>query len=84
VARLPLTFLCFAKERVSKRKATTLPLAFGFPIVQDKKWESLETRCAQTQGFLFPFSVPHNWQCQKWMKVKSNIKSNIKNKVKSS
>jgi hypothetical protein len=25
-----------------------LPLAFGFPIVQDKKWESLETRCAQT------------------------------------
>jgi hypothetical protein len=40
-------FLCFAKER-KQRKATTLPLAFGSPIVQDKKWESLETRFAQT------------------------------------
>jgi len=48
VDRQLLTFLCFAKERVSKRKATTLPLAFGFPIEQDKKWESLETRFAQT------------------------------------
>ena len=68
---------CFAKKG-NPKKATTLPLAFGFPIVQDKKWESLETRCAQTQGFLYPFSVPHNWQCQKWMKVKvkNNIKSN--------
>jgi hypothetical protein len=41
------SFLCFAKER-KQRKATTLPLAFGFPIVQDKKWESFETRYAQT------------------------------------
>ncbi|WP_395005750.1 hypothetical protein, partial [Undibacterium sp.] len=40
-------FLCFAKES-KQRKATTLPLAFGFPIVRDKKWESLETRFAQT------------------------------------
>jgi len=37
----------FAKES-KQRKATTLPLAFGFPIVQDKKWESVETRFAQT------------------------------------
>nr|WP_315485744.1 hypothetical protein [uncultured Undibacterium sp.] len=36
------------QRKDSKRKATTLPLAFGFPIVQDKKWESLETRFAQT------------------------------------
>jgi hypothetical protein len=41
------SFLCFAKER-KQRKATTLALAFGFPIVQDKKWESVETRFAQT------------------------------------
>ncbi|WP_222612478.1 hypothetical protein [Undibacterium flavidum] len=40
-------FLCFAKES-KQRKATTLPLPFGFPIVQDKKWESVETRFAQT------------------------------------
>ena len=63
-------FLCFAKES-KQRKATTLPLAFGFPIEQGKKWESLETRYAQTQGFLDPFSVSHNWQCQKWITSKS-------------
>ncbi len=40
-------FLCFAKES-KQRKATTLPLPFGFPIVQDKKWESVGTRFAQT------------------------------------
>ncbi|MFZ6820181.1 hypothetical protein [Undibacterium sp. Ji22W] len=67
-------FLCFAKES-KQRKATTLPLAFGFPIVQDKKWESLETRLRlKQQGFLYPFSVLHNWQCQKWVKVKDNNK----------
>ena len=26
--------------------------------------------------FLYPFSVPHNWQCQKWVKVKSKVKNN--------
>ncbi|MBC3807420.1 hypothetical protein H8K52_08700 [Undibacterium seohonense] len=63
---------CFAKKG-NPKKATTLPLAFGFPIVQDKKWESLETRLRlKQQGFLYPFSVLHNWQCQKWVKVKSN------------
>jgi hypothetical protein len=40
-------FSCFAKKSKQK-KATTLPLPFGFPIVQDKKWESFETRYAQT------------------------------------
>ncbi|MBC3872825.1 hypothetical protein [Undibacterium flavidum] len=40
-------FSCFAKKSKQK-KATTLPLPFGFPIVQDKKWESVETRFAQT------------------------------------
>jgi hypothetical protein len=36
------------QRKDSKRKATTLPLAFGFPIMRDKKWESVETRFAQT------------------------------------
>ncbi len=40
-------FRCFAKES-KQRKATTLPLPFGSPIVRDKKWESVETRSAQT------------------------------------
>jgi hypothetical protein len=33
---------CLAKKG-NPKKATTLPLAFGYPIVQDKKWESVET-----------------------------------------
>ncbi|MFC0352008.1 hypothetical protein [Undibacterium danionis] len=65
---------CFAKKG-NPKKATTLPLAFGFPIEQDKKWESVETRYAQTRHFLYPFSVPHNWQCQKWVKVKNKVET---------
>nr|WP_315487565.1 hypothetical protein [uncultured Undibacterium sp.] len=69
---------CFAKKG-NPKKATTLPLAFGFPIVQDKKWESVETRLRlKQQHFLYPFSVQHNWQCQKWMKVKVKNNPNIK------
>jgi hypothetical protein len=49
--------------------------------MQDKKWESLETRYAQTQGFLYPFSVLHNWQCQKWVEVKSKVKNKSKSKT---
>jgi hypothetical protein len=71
-------FLCFAKES-KQRKATTLSLAFGFPIEQDKKWESFETRLRLKQrSFLYPFSVLHNWQCQKWVNVNSKVKNNSK------
>jgi len=52
---------CFAKKG-NPKKATQVSLHFVCPIVHNKKWESLETRYAQTQGFLFPFSVMHNWQ----------------------
>jgi hypothetical protein len=38
-------FSCFAKKSKQK-KATQASLPFGFPIVQYKKWESLETRYA--------------------------------------
>jgi hypothetical protein len=40
-------FSCFAKKSKQK-KATALSLPFGFPIMQGKKWESVETRFAQT------------------------------------
>src|SRR5947209_5778850 len=40
-------FLCFAKES-KQRKATAQPLPFGFPFVPCKKWETGETRFAQT------------------------------------
>jgi len=45
--------------------------------VQDKKWESVETRLRlKQQHFLYPFSVLHNRQCQKWDVVKNKVKSN--------
>ncbi len=69
-------FLCFAKES-KQRKATTLPLAFCYPIVQGKKWESFETPLwLKQRSFLYPFSVLHNWQCQKWNGVKVKSKTN--------
>jgi hypothetical protein len=74
-------FSCFAKKSKQK-KATTLPLPFGFPIVQDKKWESFETRLRLKQrSFLYPFSALHNWQCQKWNCIK--VKNNSNNKTNS-
>ncbi len=74
---------CFAKKG-NPKKATTLPLAFGFPIEQDKKWESFETRLRLKQrSFLYPFSVLHNWQCQKWVKVKGKVKNNGNGKTNS-
>jgi hypothetical protein len=64
VARRPLTFLCFAKEEVSKRKATA-DLPFGClrfasaQFMHHKKWEISETRFAQTTDISNPFSVTH-------------------------
>jgi hypothetical protein len=74
VARRPLTFLCFAKEKVSKRKATASLAPSGCPIVRYKKWEMNETRCAQTTFISDPFSVPHNRRGSERLKVKDNSK----------
>jgi hypothetical protein len=64
VARRPLTFSCFAKKIVSKKKATA-DLPFGClryasaQFVHHKKWEISETRYAQTADISDPFSVTH-------------------------
>jgi hypothetical protein len=58
VDRQLLTFLCFAKEIVSKRKATA-DLPFGCPFMHYKKWEMNETRFAQTAFISDPFSAAH-------------------------
>ena len=58
VDRQLLTFLCFAKEIVSKRKATA-DLPFGYPFMCCKKWEMNETRYAQTTFISNPFSAAH-------------------------
>jgi hypothetical protein len=49
--------------------------------VQVKKWESFETRFAQTAKLSFPFSAPHKWQRLERIKFNSNnININIKNR----
>jgi hypothetical protein len=77
VARQPLTFLCFAKERVSKRKATA-DLPFGFPFMCCKKWEMSETRCAQTSDISDPFSAAH-----KRLRPERNSKATARSKARS-
>jgi len=68
-------FLCFAKES-KQRKATTLPLAFGYPIVQDKKWESLETRLRlKHKAFLIHFLSCTIGSVRSGLKVKNKPKS---------
>ena len=68
-------FLCFAKES-KQRKATTLPLAFGFPIVRVKKWESLETRlAAQTARLSLSIFCLPQLAVSEVEKVKTNSKS---------
>ena len=66
------SFLCFAKER-KQRKATTLPLAFGFPIVRVKKWESLETRLRLKHKAFFIHFLP---------RTIGSVRSGLKSKAK--
>ena len=76
--RRPLTFLCFAKEEVSKRKATA-DLPFGFPLVCCKKREVNETRYAQTTFTSDPFSAAHKRLRLQRLKDKFNNNNNNNN-----
>jgi hypothetical protein len=64
------------QKKVSQKKATASLAPSGCPIVQYKKWEMAETRCAQTAAISNPFSVPHNRRGSKRMKIKDNINNN--------
>lgn len=57
VARQPLPFFASPKKG-SKERRPQPSLPFGFPFVQDKKWESFETRCAQTTKLSFSIFCP--------------------------
>jgi hypothetical protein len=46
-------------------------------FVHDKKWETDETRCAQTTSVSDPFSVTHKMQRSQRINVKSNHNTNI-------
>jgi hypothetical protein len=43
--------------------------------MRGKKWESFETRFAQTTKLSNPFSAPHKWQRLKRVKFNSNFKN---------
>jgi len=62
---------CFAKKG-NPKKATQAPLPFGFPIVHNKKWESVETRFAQTATLSFSIF------CKAQLAVSHAKKTNLK------
>ncbi|HTD05153.1 hypothetical protein [Undibacterium sp.] len=50
--------------------------------MHDKKWETDETRCAQTTSVSDPFPVKHKMLRPQRIKVKSNVKNNPNIKIK--
>ncbi|HTD04353.1 hypothetical protein [Undibacterium sp.] len=50
--------------------------------MRDKKWETDETRCAQTTSVSDPFSITHKMQRPQRIKVKSNVKNNPNTQTK--
>ncbi len=77
MARQPLTFFASPKK-VSKERRPRCHCPSGSQLCKTKNGKVSKLASLRQRHFLYPFSVPHNWQCQKWMKVKvkSNIKSN--------
>ncbi|MBR7784469.1 hypothetical protein KDM89_20245, partial [Undibacterium sp. LFS511W] len=64
VARRPLPFLCFVKEKEAKeRRPQDSPygcLRYATAqLMYSEKWEMTATRCAQTAVISDPFSRPH-------------------------
>ncbi|WP_170133514.1 hypothetical protein [Undibacterium pigrum] len=53
------THLFVSPKKVGQKGDPGVAAPAGFPFVQYKKWETPETRCAQTRAFLNPFSVLH-------------------------
>ena len=59
--------LSLLRQRKEAKKGDHAATALRVPNCARQKWGESETRYAQTSDSLFPISVPHNWQCQKWM-----------------
>jgi hypothetical protein len=69
VARQPVTFFASPKKVTQKRRPRChWPSASQFCRTKNGKASKLAS--LRQRSFLYPFSALHNWQCQKWMKVK--------------
>jgi hypothetical protein len=55
--------LSLLRQRKNAKKGDRASPPFGYPMLQDKKWESVETRLRlKQQRFLYPFSASHHWR----------------------
>ena len=82
VARRPLTFFASPKK-VSKERRPRCHCPSGAQLCESKNGKASKLASLRQRSFLYPFSASHNWQCQKWMKVKINSKTKNKTKTKS-
>jgi hypothetical protein len=65
------------------RVRNSLPLQGASSLASEDRTQAMRMHIEtpakpQTSDSLFPISVPHNWQCQKWNCVKVKSKSNFK------
>ena len=77
VARQLVTFFVSPKKVTQKRRPRChWPSASQ--LCKTKNGKALKLASLRQQGFLYPFSILHNWQCQKWncVKVKCNYNYN--------
>ena len=81
VARRPLTFFASPKK-VSKERRPRCHWPSASQLCRTKNGKASKLASLKQRSFLYPFSVLHNWQCQKWNGVK--VKSNSKAKTKTS
>jgi len=75
VARQPLTFFASPKK-VSKERRPRCHCPSGAQLSKTKNGKASKLASLKQRSFLYPFSVLHNWQCQKWMKFKNKVKVN--------
>jgi hypothetical protein len=84
VDRRLLTFLWIRQRKVSKRKRPHVAAPLGFPFVQVKKWENVETRFVSLHFTSLhsdttlsnPFSALHKRQRLKRVKI-NNLDGSI-------
>ena len=80
-ARRPLTFFASPKK-VSKERRPRCHWPSASQLCEAKNGKASKLASLKQRSFLYPFSAPHNWQCQKWMKVKVKVKTKTKTKSK--
>ena len=74
VARQLVTFFVSPKKVTQKRRPRChWPSASQ--LCESKNGKASKLASLKQRSFLDPFSASHNWQCQKWMKVKSKSKT---------